>query len=225
MEQLADFLPYEITSFDSTSPMLRAFKDGRRNYLGPDRWYPAIRVPQSQRPLRRPAPQPSVPIAPGVPLRTLERRALQALRGYARHTTSLAAVLAALQPYRQAVGLANPVPAERDTLAARPWETCDCRVCREAGIEVLIYRDANRNRRRGFHNLERFYQRLCALRASLPARAGEPGAALPPPALPVRARPGGPVLAGPEARAAAANPRSAETAVKKEETRVSSGGR
>ena len=34
-----------------------------------------------------------------------------------------------------------------------PWRTCPCAVCREIGIEVILFRGLNRNKRRGFHNL------------------------------------------------------------------------
>jgi hypothetical protein len=40
----------------------------------------------------------------------------------------------------------------REVLEKRPWEKCDCTICREIGIEVIIFRGNNRNRRRGFHN-------------------------------------------------------------------------
>jgi len=39
------------------------------------------------------------------------------------------------------------------TLEDRPWKQCACPVCRELGIRVVIFRGAERNRRRGFHNL------------------------------------------------------------------------
>ena len=35
-----------------------------------------------------------------------------------------------------------------------------CTVCTEIGVEVIIFRGADRNRRRGFHNLAVFSQRL-----------------------------------------------------------------
>ena len=40
----------------------------------------------------------------------------------------------------------------REVLERRPWEDCNCQICREIGIEVIIFRGNNRNRRRGFHN-------------------------------------------------------------------------
>jgi hypothetical protein len=40
----------------------------------------------------------------------------------------------------------------RDVLLNKPWENCDCPICKDLGIEVIIFRGNNRNRRRGFHN-------------------------------------------------------------------------
>ncbi len=47
--------------------------------------------------------------------------------------------------------------AYEEMLRREPWTECDCRICREHGIEVAIFRGNNRNRRRGFHNTRRFY--------------------------------------------------------------------
>lgn len=45
-----------------------------------------------------------------------------------------------------------------ELLRTRPWEECDCPICEAHGIEVAIWRGNNRNRRRGFHNIYRFYR-------------------------------------------------------------------
>jgi hypothetical protein len=45
-------------------------------------------------------------------------------------------------------------------LAAKPWSSCPCDVCRTLGYHVILFRGAERNRRRGFHNLWVFYRRL-----------------------------------------------------------------
>ncbi|WP_435123805.1 queuine tRNA-ribosyltransferase tRNA-guanine transglycosylase [Halobaculum sp. D14] len=44
------------------------------------------------------------------------------------------------------------------TLRDRPWEECSCPICERMGIDVAIFRRNNRNRRRGFHNIHRFYR-------------------------------------------------------------------
>jgi len=46
------------------------------------------------------------------------------------------------------------------TLAAAPWKHCDCDICAHIGVEVIIFRSANRNRRRGFHNLGVYHQHV-----------------------------------------------------------------
>jgi hypothetical protein len=45
----------------------------------------------------------------------------------------------------------------RRTLEKRPWKACRCIVCTQAGVEVIIFRSSNRNKRRGFHNLSVYY--------------------------------------------------------------------
>ena len=56
----------------------------------------------------------------------------------------------------------------RPTLVDRPWERCSCRVCREIGIDAIIFRSSNRNKRRGIHNLYVFnnYLKKVLLRQS-----------------------------------------------------------
>jgi hypothetical protein len=49
---IESFLPFRITSFDTTSPLIRAFKDAKANYYLPGAdggldYYTAIRVPQA----------------------------------------------------------------------------------------------------------------------------------------------------------------------------------
>lgn len=51
----------------------------------------------------------------------------------------------------------NLLESYRQTLSDRPWDQCDCPICEDHGIEVCIFRGNDRNRRRGFHNTDRFY--------------------------------------------------------------------
>lgn len=46
------------------------------------------------------------------------------------------------------------------TLKERPWKRCQCAICSRIGIQVVIFRGNNRNRRRGFHNTYVFYRLL-----------------------------------------------------------------
>ena len=50
----------------------------------------------------------------------------------------------------------------RRTLEAKPWQDCDCPFCRKLGIQILIFRGGNRNKRRGAHNTAKLYRNTCA---------------------------------------------------------------
>jgi hypothetical protein len=168
-DNIREFVPYRIESFDSTSPLLRAFKDGRRNYLAPNRWYTAIRVPDADE-----SHYFRSHILAGLKeqrhLRALEQDALSALRSYAGGTETVEGALRAVAAYGSEFPSRVAEEEYRKTLTDKPWTKCCCRACRESGVEVLIFRGSNRNRRRGFHNLWQFYRHLCALRSG--GRAG-----------------------------------------------------
>jgi hypothetical protein len=46
------------------------------------------------------------------------------------------------------------------TLRDRPWKACGCAICQGVGVEVIIFRSSNRNKRRGFHNLGVYHRHL-----------------------------------------------------------------
>lgn len=46
------------------------------------------------------------------------------------------------------------------TLTDQPWKKCPCKICKETGIDVAIFRGNNRNRRRGFHNTWVFFNKF-----------------------------------------------------------------
>jgi hypothetical protein len=93
--------------------------------------------------------------------RQLERQCLESLQCYAKGTTGLDDVLGVLREYEK---LYDPrhdhSDAYRQILTDQPWKHCDCDVCRTLGYHVALFRGAERNRRRGFHNLWVFYRRL-----------------------------------------------------------------
>jgi hypothetical protein len=91
----------------------------------------------------------------------LERDALKALREYDRGTLDLDTTLAILLEIDKVEG--RDVQHEdlyRRTLSDEPWKRCSCEVCRDLGIEVILFRGNDRNRRRGFHNTLIFYKRF-----------------------------------------------------------------
>jgi hypothetical protein len=176
-EHLDRLRRYGVASFDTTSPLVRAFKDGWRNYYargcdGALDYYTAIRIPQAidndkllRRAKRGRLNQDN--------LLELEADALQAVREYAERRIGVDDAVGAVIAYGRYAFWDDTIDEVRNearlkalqssyarTLADRPWESCRCRVCRESGVEALIFRASNRNKRRGIHNLHVFYAHL-----------------------------------------------------------------
>ena len=165
-DSIQDFAKYHITSFDSTSPMLRAFKDGKNNYFSGDRWYTAIRVPQADE-NRKFKQEILAGHKDQRQLRCDEQSALAAVRAYSEGTMELEAAIDRIEVYGRQFSDQVPLLAYRETLADRRWESCPCKVCRDIGVEVVLFRGSNRNRRRGFHNLYTFHQKLLGIRMAV----------------------------------------------------------
>ena len=168
-----EFIKFNISSFDTTSPLIRAFKDARNNYWlanekGTLDYYSAIRIPQA---LENPRLQRMVKEGRAATdhLLDLETKSLRALRAYGAHAMDLETCLRAIMEYNAIFSTGRSfeetfnVPAivtlldrYRMLLKRRPWEDCKCNICKSAGIEVIIFRGSNRNKRRGMHNLSVF---------------------------------------------------------------------
>jgi hypothetical protein len=159
-DHVAIFAGYGVVSFDSTSPLRQAFKDDKDNYYTLDRTYTAIRVPQVDG-----NPRLQRLIASGAlsqdRARHLERSCLDALRQYNAGECSLERTLDAIVAYDSfCEPKKNLREVYREVLSDRPWESCLCDICRRLGYHVILFRGAERNRRRGFHNVWVFYRRL-----------------------------------------------------------------
>ncbi len=164
------FAAYGVTSFDSTSPFRQAFKDDKDNYYALDRTYVAIRVPQvdGNTKLRTRVTSGAVDQRTA---RRLERACLERLRQYELDQCSAPSVVDTIASYNALFGDPKDRSAQYlETLEARPWSECSCTVCRDIGIDVIIFRGADRNRRRGFHNLSVFAQRLSRDLTAAPTR-------------------------------------------------------
>ena len=159
-ENVQAFGAFGVVSFDSTSPLRKAFKDDKHNYYTLQGTYSAIRVPQvdaNPELLRR--------IVAGEvrqeEARELEQQCLETLVKYDQHKASLEETLAVLRSYELVFnGATDRSEVYRRVLADRPWSMCPCEICRRLGIQVVIFRGAERNRRRGFHNIYVFNQQL-----------------------------------------------------------------
>ena len=171
-DEIHEFRSFNITSFDTTSPLLRAFKDAKVNYYFPLSngkldYYTAIRVPQAlenlqlQRLVKKGDRRPEE-------LLELEQQALKFLRLYDKGDASLDDTLERVLAYNIVTLDVDKIrPLSRlkiedlkarysRTLKDRPWKRCGCKVCEQASIEVIIFRASNRNKRRGLHNMAVF---------------------------------------------------------------------
>lgn len=176
-DHIDQFTGYGITSFDSTSPLIRAFKDEKANYYlqnpkGGLDYYTAIRIPQALENTR---------LMQGIKrglfrsedLVKMEQTALKTVREFDKGLGSLNAASDAVVEYHQYLlqgqcddaksiekALAILRTRIENTLRSTPWKQCDCSICKAAGVEVIIFRSSNRNKRRGFHNLGVYHQHL-----------------------------------------------------------------
>ncbi|RTL31979.1 MAG: hypothetical protein EKK47_06170 [Burkholderiales bacterium] len=176
-DKIHEFTNYGITSFDSTSPLIRAFKDAKANYYlerpgGGIDYYAAVRIPQAIENARL-----MQGIKRGIfsaeDLQRREIKALNAIRSYDKGSVGLEDAMGALTDYQAFLTLgekksketiekelAKQVTLVRRTLEDKPWQQCGCDICRKAGVEVIIFRASNRNKRRGFHNLGVYHHHL-----------------------------------------------------------------
>ena len=175
-DQIAEFKKFDITSFDTASPMIRSFKDAVKNYYLPTptgelSYYTAIRIPQALENSKLLALVKQGALSQEELVR-LERDALAALRAYDRDEASLDETLSAVLAYATPATLGAPLerlPGSntvksleeryRRSLGDKPWRKCGCQICSAIGIEVMIFRASNRNKRRGMHNMQ-VYDRL-----------------------------------------------------------------
>lgn len=161
LESYDAFVRSGVVSLDSTSPLRQGVKEGIYHAdRGP---YLTIRIPQTDvnpRVLRQ--------IRSGAygqeQLVAMERRCLDAVAACGRAELGPDEVLRELMAYEACFEGSSKWSEVRRTLEDRPWERCPCAVCTSLGIDVVVFRGANRNRRRGFHNLWYTHRQLSALR-------------------------------------------------------------
>lgn len=162
ISELKSFSELGVVSFDSTSPFLQSFKDEKDNYHTLERAYSAVRVPQVEG-----SPKLERLIRSGkvnqADARRLEQACLSGLRRYDRGEIGIDEVLEPLREYELLHASSEArLGRYREVLEDRPWKDCSCGICQELGIDVVMFRGSERNKRRGFHNLTVFRQKLDA---------------------------------------------------------------
>ena len=164
---LEQFKQAGVTSCDSASTLFQAFKSTKENYHAPDRTYCAVRIPpvkgdKSPKVSKLLKPLKDDPVAYQKEedrLYILEQNALRLVRSYAARESSLEEAMKALIIYEEEFGGGKKhYELFEETLRDRPWESCTCKICQASGVDVVLLRGNNRNRRRGFHNTWLFYQ-------------------------------------------------------------------
>lgn len=175
-DSLSEFTKYPITSFDSTAPLIKAFKDEIKNYYeindGSMEYYTAIHIPQTYTNNNL-----NNKVKAGLynqeDLRNLEVAALKKLRDYDKDKVSINEVLDTIMEYSRFImysekaskqsnenKLSKYRAAYKKTLMEKPWKRCTCKICKSISIESIIFRASNRNKRRGIHNLIVYYEHL-----------------------------------------------------------------
>lgn len=151
---------YGVYSFDSTAPLKQAFMDDRDNYYTLTGAYTAVRIPQvgenamlKKRILSGELDQRRA--------RQLEQACFTGALAYEEGSLDLDVLVNRLREYEKFWhGGKDDSDRYRQTLQDAPWRRCECSICRQLGIHVVLFRGAERNRRRGFHNLYMVRERL-----------------------------------------------------------------
>jgi len=149
-------------TFDSASFLRRAWLSAQNNYMTLEgKGYAAIRIPQIGKNSGLKGKKKLDNVHSLAELKLLEQECLQKMRLYDKGQCDIDSLLEALEKFDKATKQ-NKFSILREhylkTLQDTPWKKCSCPICKEIGVEVIIFRGNNRNRRRGFHNTWVFYQ-------------------------------------------------------------------
>jgi hypothetical protein len=162
-QEMQNFRRLGVTSFDSASYLRRAWMSANTNYFTEDGGrYAAIRIS----PVYSSSPRVRSLLADGVAsfeqLQKLEQQALNAVREYDKGRLDLETTLEMLLEIDKVeqYNYDQHKQLYRRVLEDQPWKKCSCEICRDLGVEVIIFRRNDRNRRRGFHNTYVFYKRF-----------------------------------------------------------------
>jgi hypothetical protein len=160
LEIIDEFKKHGVTSIDSTSPLKKAFMDNKENYHTPGYNYTAVRIPQvdGNNQLKKLILAGHIEFGNA---RKLELACFEGLMEYDQGKLPLDTLIQRLAEY-EAVwhGKKDDSANYRKTLEDKPWKHCRCSICKKLGIHVVLFRGAERNRSRGFHNLYVLRNRL-----------------------------------------------------------------
>lgn len=159
-EALSTFASLGVTSVDSASHLRRAWLIARDNYFTLDGdSYSAIRIPEVGKSFRTKR-MVGEGKASEAELRDLAAKSMKAVVAVDEGRMEVADAVKIIEAYDRLIGEDREWMHEeyRRTLEAKPWKHCPCDICRQWGVQVMVFRGNNRNRRRGFHNTYVFYR-------------------------------------------------------------------
>lgn len=159
LNAIQDLIRAGINSADSAAALRNAWMGTGKNYLTlQGEQFAAIRIPEAEKSFRAKR-MVSEGRATLEQVKTLDKACIDAMHAYDRGETSVDTALEVLHEYDQLITPDRPdnLAMLQHTLEAMPWKHCSCDICRKDGIDVIIFRGNNRNRRRGFHNTYAFY--------------------------------------------------------------------
>jgi hypothetical protein len=131
-----------VVPFDTDAPLRQAWESGEHNYhfANPWRSYTAIRIRLTRVKKVRKG------------LERMERETLETMYRYARKEVSMEYTLNKLLDYERRILEVDGVEKSKidkilsvlrrryvKTLKNRPWEKCDCPVCKKVGVDVIIF--------------------------------------------------------------------------------------
>ena len=158
------FRHFGVSSFDSASYLRKAWASPNKNYLtAHGKWYGSIRIPFSTSKSMREVVKSNPKLANGT-MQKLEKQCLTDLELFDNKKISEQEVLESVNQYSALLERKKTYnhlsETHQELLSERPWKKCKCKVCKDAGINIVVFRGANRNRRRGFHNTWVFYHKI-----------------------------------------------------------------
>lgn len=148
------------TSVDSASALRQAWFGAKDNYWSESgKHYRAIRVPNSAKSFRAKRMVQEGRASSGF-VEATERKCMEVLRRYDRGKATVNEAIKMLDDLDHLITPDRLTFMEdyRRTLEDAPWKKCPCAICKKDGIDVIIFRGNDRNRRRGFHNTYVFYR-------------------------------------------------------------------
>ena len=160
LDFITEFAKFGVTSFDSTSPLMKGLKDDKFNYHTHQDDYTSIGLPQvdANHNMRKLVKTGAIDQNEAF---DLEKDCLNAVVHFDLGNISKESLLNKLVNYEKLYSPeSSRIDAMNKVLTDKPWKKCPCEICQEIGIHTLLKRGAARNRRRGFHNLYIAYEKL-----------------------------------------------------------------